>query len=253
VPILAEFYREKGMIIVKQFFKEFWLPLILGVIWALYSTLGSHGEGWSTVRFINTLFGTLFLISWFTGQYFRIRKQTQVENNFQSIEKRINLLLQNLEEKTENLVGHLTGGESFCYLMLSMGKSNSGKVVIIHQGKHALYDITARIVDIDLFGKTENDITFEAILKNEIHRRYNNLFPGHCNFNVHDEFNLGDNDQRRFNIFWTARNGDFTQMLRFIKIEDQWYYATKILRDDKILFQKIEEKFPKNTKGEIDW
>jgi len=41
---------------------------------------------------------------------------TKVEDGLTGIEGQVKQMLVNLEEKTNDLVGHITGGVSFCYL-----------------------------------------------------------------------------------------------------------------------------------------
>ncbi|MEW5992867.1 MAG: hypothetical protein AB1744_00530, partial [Candidatus Zixiibacteriota bacterium] len=66
-------------------------------------------------------------------------------------------------------------------------------------------------------------------------------------------FNLGTSARRDFNIFFSARNGLFTQLLRMRKVDGKWFYATKVQKQDKVIFEKIDDKFPRNDIGEIEW
>jgi hypothetical protein len=44
---------------------------------------------------------------------------------------------------------------------------------------------------------------------------------------------------RRFNLFWSARNGDSIQLLRFVKVDGNWRSAIRAFRGDEVLFDEI--------------
>jgi hypothetical protein len=58
------------------------------------------------------------------------------------------------------------------------------------------------------------------------------------------------------NIFFTARNGDWTQLLRAAAVNGKWVRATQVrggftsLEKEKILCQTIDPDFPRDIKGE---
>jgi hypothetical protein len=191
-------------------------------------------------------------VSWLTAQYFRVRKQTKVESDLLRIQAATADMLSQFEHKTADLVAHVTGGDSYCYLMLAnlMPGANSGITTVVHCGKHVLYDVSARICDLQAFEAVKDNMTFEAIRNTEIHRSFGNMTPGFAK--GQEIFDLGDGTRRDFNIFWTARNGGFTQLLRFRKVGDRWTSATKVEREGTI-FEQVQENYPRNAEGGIDW
>ena len=66
-------------------------------------------------------------------------------------------------------------------------------------------------------------------------------------------FPLGTGSKRDFNIFFSARNGLFTQLLRLRKIDGKWIYAMKVERDGKLIFEKVDDNFPKTDQGQVQW
>lgn len=228
---------------MKQILKEFWFPLLISITWSFYSVTGQ--EGASTIKFISTLGATFFFTSWFTGQYFRVRKQNKVDSDFQFVHKSLGSVIQELKDATKDMIGYQTGGESYCYLMYS-----SGIETVIHQGKHPMFEVAARIVDIEELHSlsASGNLSLEALNQNQ--RSYGELIPGHCKMGT--KWNLGNGTQRRFNIFWTARNGGFTQLLRLKKMNNIWYHATKIERGE-IIFEDIQEGYPRNAQGQVEW
>lgn len=82
-------------------------------------------------------------------------------------------------------------------------------------------------------------------------RSYGGLVPGFCKSG--SIWSFGTGNQARFNIFWVARNGGFTQLLRFKKIDGQWHSATKVERENILLLENVSEGYSRNIQGEIDW
>jgi hypothetical protein len=237
------------MRIVGRLLKEFWLPAVIALVWTGINLIGYSKVDWSVVRVINIFAPTFFLVSWLTAQYFRISRQAKVEDDLESIRSKIGGLLDEFQTKTQNILGQITGGDSFCYLMIGAGQSPV-LATIVHKGDHPLYDVVARIVDLEAYHKIDANLTFQIIQKTDIYRTYGTLIPGYCK--VEGEWNLGDGDCRSFNIFWTARNGGFTQRLRLRRVENKWYHATVVHRG-KVIFEQIQEGFPRNEKGEVEW
>ncbi len=73
------------MRVLRQLLKEFWMPLLLGAAWTAFNVFDRPGEGWS-VRTILNIFGpTFFFMSWLVAQWYRVRKQQQVEEGINSL------------------------------------------------------------------------------------------------------------------------------------------------------------------------
>jgi hypothetical protein len=234
------------MKIFNQLIKEFCAPFALAFAWSAYNLYSDPSSNWNITKFINIFGPSFFLASWLTAQYFRVRKQNKVENELLKIQEKTAKMLDELETKTSDLVSHLTGGDSFCYLMIGnlFKSSNVGIFTVVHCGNHVIYDVKARICDLNV------PVTAQMSGNSEIHRTFGNLTPGHAI--SQGSWNLGDGENKNYNIFWNARNGGFVQLLRFRKINDQWYFATKVQRD-KVIFEKIQEEYPRNQQGTVDW
>jgi len=240
------------MKVIRQLLKEFWFPLVVGVAWSAYNVFEQTGGQWSARAFINTFGPTFFLLSWLVAQWYRVGKQQRVEEGLVGIESDLKRMLSELEERTKDLVGHITGGDSVCYLIGSPAASNVlGNMLIVHHGKHPLYDVNARIVDLEAFDQIKDNLTLENIQKTEMHRHFGNLIPGHASM-LREAIPLGDGPVRRFNVFYTARNGSFAQLLRFKKVDGVWRYATKVERDGT-KFEQIQEGFPRDQAGNVEW
>ena len=43
------------------------------------------------------------------------------------------------------------------------------------------------------------------------------------------------------------------QMVRFRRIDNKWSLAMKVMRGGEILKEIVDENFPRNEEGKIDW
>jgi len=88
---------------VKQIVKEFWLPLLSTIAWTFFTVSTDKSQTWTFAKVTNVAGPTFFLISWMTGQYFRVRKQEHVSDSLSSITGRV-------EAQTRKLSDMVTGG-----------------------------------------------------------------------------------------------------------------------------------------------
>lgn len=237
---------------VKQLIKEYLLPFVLAFIWTL---INIYKKEWNALALINidfvNIFGASFiLISWFSEQYFRITGNAEVDDNFKKIEKRANDIFDNLELKTATIFSQITGGHSFCYASLSQNYMGERNLSITHQGVFPLYDLTVKIVDLDKFnehaGNPNHEHEYQKFFSigTMLPMQSNNL----CKVQIQDQEN-----SKSFNIFFSARNGMFSELLRLKKINNEWVSAMKVLGDEKTLLKAVSDSYPKGSNGEIDW
>ncbi|MDI1277134.1 hypothetical protein [Methylobacter sp.] len=130
---------------MKQLLKEFLLPLAVALAWTTYSIYELPRGEWSIRSFVNVFGPSFFFANWVAAQWYRVRKQQKVEAGLTGIEASVNRTLQAIEEKTADLVDHITGGESVCYLI---GPQPVGDIwtqlVLVHVGKHPLYEASSQ-------------------------------------------------------------------------------------------------------------
>ena len=105
--------------------------------------------------------------------------------------------------------------------------------MVVHQGEHPLYDVHTRIVDLEKLDQLMGNLSFATLKQTDTNISIGNLIPS---AQMLQPFMLGNGNTRRFNIFFPARNGFFTQLLRFKKIHGKWVYATKVEREDKVIY-----------------
>jgi hypothetical protein len=242
------------MKILVQIFKEFSIPLLLSILWVLYNIYGGEKKNdWNIQKIVNVFGPTFFLLSWLTGQFFRVRKQTKIEDSFGTMETRFKELLDKVEAKTEEMIGHISGGNSFPWFQITMinNNNNEGVLMAIHEGLHPLYDVSARIVDMQKLNEVKNNISLATLEYTDKNINVGNMIPSHAN--MIQQWKLESEPEKSYNIFITARNGSFLQQLRLKKINGVWLSATKTTRDNKLLHEKIDDNFPKDKDGNVCW
>ena len=241
------------MTLLKQLLREFCIPLVLAVLWTVYNLVDQPRRPITARDFVNIFGPTFFFVSWIGAQWFRVAKQQRLQDGLSAIDASVNRTLDQLESRTTDLIAHITGGESSCYLLgVPLPGGTLQHLSLVHVGKHPLYEVTARIVDLEQFDQIKNNPTFENIRKSEIHRQCGNLIPGHATL-LGDTLSRGSGDVCRFNVFFTARNGSFTQLWRFRRVNGGWTSATRIVRGDAVLFEQIQDSFPRNADGSVAW
>jgi hypothetical protein len=152
-------------------------------------------------------------------------------------------------------VGLTTGGDSFAYLMpFFIGSDNTFQLTIIHHGDYPLYDMSARIVDLEKFEKI-TEYTLNEIKKTEQALKIGNLAPNKSS--MLGTFTI-KGTQLKWNIFFSARNGFFSEHLRIVKINGTWKSAIRVDNTPtkealKILFEKVDKDFPVNDNGDVEW
>lgn len=233
---------------LKQILREFWLPLLAAICWTTYVL-------WSIpidLKAVISAFGpAFFLASWLTGQFFRIRKQEHVQSGLSSVETRLQSLVKQLEMQAQEITHYTTGGDSYCYFGVGIN-GNTATWTVVHQGKYPLYNVCARIVDLSLFQVAMNS---------------GNIFDADTNFKIGDigqsqavlvhSMDLGSGNARDFNVFFSARNGFYTQLLRFRCVNGKWLSATSVTPmapacQTNQVHHKVDPGYPLDVHGKPD-
>jgi hypothetical protein len=126
----------------------------------------------------------------------------------------------------EKIAGLVTGGDSFCHFVItSIDPSNTGRLLAINNGKFPLYEITARIVDLQKFEAKKEHLTLQNMFADDINVQVGSIPAGLAG--LQGSFPLGDGEQHDYNIFFSARNGLSTQLLRLRKVNGVWLQSDR--------------------------
>ena len=155
------------------------------------------------------------------------------------VNSRLDALLGSINEGINEILGNVMGGDSFCSLHLAniSATTNRGLIGFWTFGKYRLYNVKARVADLDS--------------RQEIFLNVGELAPGITS--TRETIDLGTGPRKRYNIFFTARNGRFTQQLRYVKVDNAWIAASRITMNNKIVLVDVPPAYPLNESGEVDW
>jgi hypothetical protein len=153
----------------------------------------------------------------------------------------------------------ITGGNSFAYMVLLVPDPKSSSAVIpvfVHNGKYPLYDVQARIADLDEFKRLTDQKEFNAataaLLGTTL--QVGNLTPGFAS-TMRAVLPHPSGQNFSYNVFYVARNGAWIQSLRMRWVGDGWAMANKVIGgpENKELFREVSSNYPLNEKGEVEW
>ncbi|MES2191592.1 MAG: hypothetical protein V4454_15845 [Pseudomonadota bacterium] len=235
--------------VATQLLVEMWAPLFLALGWTAYNLY--QDAGLRNLKGSVTVFGpTFFLICWGYSQWLRVKKQLRVEGGLTGIEGRLEASIRNFDEKTAEVISRLTGGDGFCYLTLLKGKGTyfENKAVLIADSSYSLFDLEVTIQE-----KTDKPHDWNNPFEGKSTHRIGELKPNQASLKKFDlEF---DNiSSRYFFIDFYARNGRWRQELLIVSNPgEERSIATRVERDQKILYEYVDHDFPRNAAGNVDW
>jgi len=142
----------------------------------------------------------------------------------------------------------LTGANSFCWLGFVPGQQF---LAFVHSGKFPLYGVQARITELDEQDHVKGSPFGVTISVGDMIR-------GHASTQPVPSGIAGSPDYFNANIFFTARNGDWVQLLREERVKDKWVRALQVrgrftsFKKERILCETIDPEFPRKPNGTID-
>ena len=216
--------------------KEFWFPAITAASWTAYATWGGP---WSPKVEVSVFAPAFFLVSWATGQLFRIGKQSAVDRNLRMIEERLVGLLGRIESSTTELIAHMTGGDSFCRVRFTDPDESGLKFMAfaVHHGKYTMREVDVRILDIDkINASAPRDLSGHFLLSR------GTLVPGYQVGCL--AFAMGNGSRVLAHISVQALNGATEQRTLLRCIGGKWLEATLVLREYKAIYRHIDSEFP---------
>jgi hypothetical protein len=233
-----------------QLAKEFAIPFLLAIFWVVVNAT-SGSVTWipaNAIFWLNIFMPAFFFTSWAASQWFRVRKQQRVDDKLSALETSLGSLISRLEERTKELVSHITGGDSYCFLSPLGGL---GQLMLINPTPYPVFNLSLRLVDIDAMNRapirTIGDLdSIQRII------RVGTVAPNGA-VTINDVFPI-DSPRRNHNIFYTALNGETVQFLRVIEDADgNLAHASKVFRGETTLYESVYENFPRDQEGAVVW
>ena len=149
----------------------------------------------------------------------------------------------------------ITGGDSFCYLDVFYPDTPGRFWEVFHKGNFALYEVQARIVDVNKFdallaGDPKDNYSAAHSGSNTI-LAINDLSPGQARGGF-GSVALDPTGHQKFDVYFTARNGFWTELIRLQRQDGKWYQAKRVLRieqkQQKVIFEQIDKGY-----RDVDW
>jgi hypothetical protein len=165
--------------------------------------------------------GAGFNFQWTRRAEAAVHEMSEIAGRLGDIETSTQKLLIELEAKTEDLVGHITGGESYPLVRVVPAEDGTLALIVECKGKYSLRGLSVRLVDASVADPrsapgTSANVSFIAA-------RTLKQFPGHFFDHVRQS------DKGRLDIFFDAFNGVMYQFLDYRKVDGQWHFASCVL------------------------
>jgi hypothetical protein len=188
-----------------------------------------------------------------TGEISRVQSlNTELQNKLLGQSGQLIDSSKQISDLSKEAINTTTGGESFCYMYVDTN-TITGRAfpVFITLGKQPLYEVHARVADIN----AEDAILKRPHTINEmlgIQVNVGELSPITAKMQFDQVIPLSDPSRVDFNVFFDARNGTWTELLRMRKVGKNWIEAIRVLRDmrrngkevQKQVFEQIPKEFP---------
>lgn len=183
----------------------------------------------------------------------------QMQANFELHGKLVELTEANAELTRQN-AEHLTGGDSFCFISFNF-QFGYACPVFVHSGKYTVFDVHARIIDLNRM--RQNVARRQPAISDSLELPLGELPPGRVKINERFSISFIDENSQAFNIFFSARNGMWTELLRLRNVNGTWRSAIRVTRQTSAdgspvtlrepIFERIDEEYPRKEDGTIDW
>jgi len=227
--------------ILWQMFREMAWPFLIAACWTAYSLVVAP-EKQKLVDAITVFGGSFFFACWGFSQWFRVKKQQDVESGLGGIVEKQENLLKELRGAADRLEGHASGGKSIGWLMLVNPQNGTIRNITAHVvGDYPLIEAKASVIDLD-----KSDAGFEEVKRTgNIH----DFFKHHVNFDCGTlQLNFAtlqraevpyDTSQSviRFRVEWTARNGKWTQFIQLKRNENRYDFSTAVQRGEEWVYE----------------
>jgi len=225
------------MSVLRQLLKEFWLPALAALGWSYYN-LHSSPTPWDIRKIVNIFGPTFFLVSWATGQFFRVRKQVSLDKNLSAIESRVETLLEKLEKFVKDFMGYTTGADSVASFMPMIRQPDKIELGLINQSSYPVFDVQAEVIDLDepidpKSGKfwTRHRFAIPSVFPNR-------MVMGAYQFDMHARERL------YLNIFINTRGQGAMQQIRIARVDGAIQIAIRTRVGEKVIEQSVPDNFP---------
>ena len=155
-----------------------------------------------------------------------------------------------MRASVEATLSAVTGGDSFCTINLLKPISEVTHLVVSNRGESPLYDVSARIVDLQKSDEVldgSGTFTFDDLNQFQTILDLGNIPPEQV-VAITERWPIGAGDRKEYNVFFTARNGSWFERIRMVKVDGEWKVAIRVYRGvgdaGGLLYEKIDKGYP---------
>ncbi len=223
----------------KRLLSEFWIPLIIAVLWTIYNAF-LPSETSSFTKWINLFGPSFFLCSYVSGNIVRVKRQQAAEEKFVSIETRIESVLERLDKHAKDFLGYATGAGGFAKFIIFKGViPNTITLQIINMSDYPVFDFYSEVIDLDepvdlVNGKLWTRHRFELPY---IYGHQTSMNPAYT-------FSFGDRKIIPLNVFLHGRALNGVQEIRVAKVDTGITWAMRITNAGEIVECTVPDNFP---------
>lgn len=153
--------------------------------------------GPSGVAFLGALLTAFGAILAGVGVFWGAQQKANFEHNLRKKSDEIAAKSNEIAELNREIANLVTGGDGFCYLAIANldPSTNQGFLTFVNKCKYPLFDINARIVDLQEFRET-NDLLLSDVIRNI------DIIPARKAHFETTPIAFGDSKKISFNIFF---------------------------------------------------
>ena len=180
-----------------------------------------------------------------TGEIIGLQRENK------DLQRKVVALAEENATLTKRNLDSVTGGDGFCYMVVNH-QFGYPLPTFLHRGEYTLYDVRVTVVDVNRLNAGIQPNVVLNVSIGEIHPSMSHVNP---------QLRLPDSisPNQAFNVFFTARNGRWNQLLRLRMVNCGWTTAMQVWRvegpvpPEKPTYEEISSDFPKGIGGKIDW
>lgn len=167
------------------------------------------------------------------------------------LQQRIIASNETIADLAQKNIDSVIGGDSFCYMTFASFTSLGGDPIWVHVGQYPLYEVEARVVDLEDFKEVS---TFEDLFASQRTIKIGRVIP-HSARKTGPVIPFSNQEQQDFNIFFSARNGFWIQNLKLRRVDGNWVSAIRVMGNGQsaAIFEKVNPNFPRTPAGTVEW
>jgi hypothetical protein len=230
--------------VVFQLLREFGFAVAVACGLTAYNVMHSPqpAGGWGVVPIVTSFGGTLFVVAWFTGQLVRVRNKIRTDDNFGNITAQLQRMLNELDAKTTDLVGHITGGDGVPFLFgLPDNPEGDHSPRIAVYGKYSQRDVVMTILEVPFDDPNKAFVSKRIMVGDVIFGHFKELPP--------DILDGQKGDRRRLFITFQGLNGTARQFLHLNRVDGQWRAAVRLMGHGREILARKDPGYPQQP----DW